>query len=176
MAATGSTRKGPVSIKDSYERLINLLLERIETFYGERLVSVVLFGSVGRGTYRQDSDVDLLIIARDLPSGRMKRVKEFYEGVERKVEGTLKAMRKEGIFAEVSPVIKTPEEALKGSPLFLDMVEDAVILHDEGGFFRGVLKRLSERLRSMGARRVWMANAWYWDLKPDFKPGDRIEL
>jgi hypothetical protein len=28
----------------------------------------------------------------------------------------------------------------------------------------------------LDARRIWLGNAWHWDLKPDFKPGDVIEL
>ncbi|HWP57484.1 MAG TPA: hypothetical protein VNL14_06340, partial [Candidatus Acidoferrales bacterium] len=38
------------------------------------------------------------------------------------------------------------------------------------------LQRLRERLARLGARRVWRGNAWYWDLKPDFKPGDVFEI
>jgi hypothetical protein len=26
------------------------------------------------------------------------------------------------------------------------------------------------------AKRVWKGSAWYWDLKPDYRPGDVIEL
>jgi hypothetical protein len=27
-----------------------------------------------------------------------------------------------------------------------------------------------------GARRIWCGNAWYWDLKPDYRPGEVFEL
>jgi uncharacterized protein len=63
-----------------------------------------------------------------------------------------------------------------GSPLFLDLVEDARILYDEGDFFAGRLERLRERLAALGSRRVWRGNAWYWILKPDLKPGETISL
>ncbi|MDP2755764.1 MAG: nucleotidyltransferase domain-containing protein, partial [Nitrospirota bacterium] len=45
--------------------------------YGHRLVSIVVFGSVARETYRADSDIDILLIANRLPKGRTKRVAEF---------------------------------------------------------------------------------------------------
>jgi len=35
---------------------------------------------------------------------------------------------------------------------------------------------LKGRLDKLGARRIWKDDAWYWDLKPDFKPGDEIVL
>jgi hypothetical protein len=63
-----------------------------------------------------------------------------------------------------------------GSPLLLDMVEDARILHDEGGFLRARLERLRARLPELGSRRVWRGSAWHWVLKPDLQPGDVFEL
>jgi predicted nucleotidyltransferase len=53
------------------------LLVGLRAVYGARLVACAVYGSVGRGTPREDSDVDLLIVARDLPVGRVARVEEF---------------------------------------------------------------------------------------------------
>lgn len=148
------------------------LLEKARRVYGSRLVSLVVFGSVARGTDGPCSDLDLLVVARDLPRGRLKRVREF-EPVEEELEELLKALGRPG---EVSVVFKTPEEALLGSPLFLDMVEDACILLDHQRFFEKVLDRLRLRLWQLGSRRVWKGDAWYWDLKPDFSPGEVFEI
>jgi hypothetical protein len=56
------------------------------------------------------------------------------------------------------------------------MVEDASILFDRNGFFSKILDRLRARLKELGAKRVWKGNIWYWVLKPDYKPGEVIEL
>ena len=64
----------------------------------------------------------------------------------------------------------------QGSPLFLDMIEDARMLHDQDDFLRRTLAEFKARLDRLGARRVWRGNAWYWDLKPDYKPGEVFEL
>lgn len=163
-------------LKERFRELERMLLSEIRCLYGKRLISVVLFGSVARETQSFDSDIDLLIIADELPKGRMKRIGEF-GSVEDKIEPLLKSLRKkEGINTYISAIIKRPEEAQKGSPLFLDMVEDANILFDRDGFFEGVLDRLKKRLKDLGAKRIWRGNIWYWDLKPDYKPGDIIEL
>jgi predicted nucleotidyltransferase len=151
-------------------QLFPVLLRACEDVYGARLVSVVIFGSTGRGTARPDSDVDLLLIADPLPHGRMRRVEEFEE-VERRVAELLP-----GAVPPLSPVLKTPEEAGHGSPLFLDMTEDARILFDRESFFSRQLDRLRARLAQLGSRRVWLGNAWYWDLKPDYRPGEVFEL
>jgi len=162
-------------LKERFKELQDKLLAEVKSFYGDRLVSFVVFGSVARETYRFDSDIDLLIIAEDLPKGRMKRVAQFLT-VEDRIETFLESLRKEGMNTYISPVFKTPEEAEMGSPLFLDMVEDASILFDRNGFFSKVLERLRNRLKELGAKRVWKGNAWYWVLKPDYKPGEVIEL
>ena len=163
-------------LKERFKELERRLLAEIRSFYGERLVSVILFGSVAREAQSFDSDLDLLVIAEGLPQGRMKRIREF-GSVENKVEPFLKTLQqKEGINTYISAIIKSPEEAEKGSPLFLDMVEDAKMLLDRDGFFGAVLERLRKRLKELGSKRIWQGNAWYWDLKPDYKPGDVIEL
>ncbi|MEW6448688.1 MAG: hypothetical protein AB1426_11505 [Bacillota bacterium] len=53
---------------------------------------------------------------------------------------------------DLSPVIKTKEEVLQGSFLFLDLTEDARILYDRGGFLARYLGELKEKLRQMGAK------------------------
>src|SRR3989441_7049798 len=60
-----------------YEEILRRLVTELKALYGARLVACAVYGSVGRGTPRQDSDVDLLIVARDLPRGRLDRVEEF---------------------------------------------------------------------------------------------------
>ena len=165
-----------MKLLERYEAVLARLVPELKVQYGEALVTCAVFGSVGRGTMRDGSDVDVLVIVRGLPRGRMTRMGEF-----RPVEDGLAALLvacggEAGPAASLSPILKTPEEAAAGSPLFLDMVEDAKILYDEGGFFAAVLDRLRARLRQLGSKRIWRGNAWYWDLKPDFKPGEVFEL
>lgn len=162
-------------IKEYFDKLLKTLEIEVKKYYGNRLISFVIFGSVARGTYKYDSDIDMLIIAERLPKGRTRRIAEFGK-IERRLERLLKNLYKQGLFIELSPVIKSPDEAEMGSPIFLDMVEDGKIFYDKNGFFGGILKTLKTRLETLGAKRRWKGNAWYWDLKPDFIPGDVIEI
>jgi uncharacterized protein len=159
----------------TFAPLLNALLEACLRHYGQRLVSLAVYGSMGRGTPRPDSDLDFLIVAEDLPDGRVKRVAEF-AAVESALERSLQALRREGCSVELSPAFKSPAEVLAGSLLFLDMIEDARLLFDRDGFFRAALDAFQARLAKLGARRIWQGNAWYWDLKPDYRPGEIFEL
>jgi len=162
-------------LKEKFKELQVRLLKETKSFYGDNLVSFVVFGSVARETFRFNSDIDILIIAENLPDGRMKRVKQF-SSVEEKIEPFLESLEKQGIHTYISPIFKTPDEVKKGSPLFLDMVEDARILYDKDDFFTKWLNNFKERLKKLGSKRVWRGNMWYWVLKPDYKPGEVIEL
>lgn len=162
-------------VKQHFDALLERLLPVCRVHYAGRLVSLVVFGSVGRGVPGPGSDLDLLLVADPLPQGRLARVAEF-GAVERDLEPLLEEMRSAGLSPELSPLFKTPAEADRGSLLLLDMVQDALILHDRQGFMKRRLARLEERLKSLGARRIWRGNAWFWDLKPDYKPGEVFEL
>lgn len=165
----------PVAVLAAFGPLESAIVDACRAHYGNRLVSVAVFGSVGRGTPRHDSDLDFLILAEGLPAGRMRRSDDF-AAVETILAPALARAADAGIAPLLSPVIKTPEEASQGSPLFLDMIDDARVLFDRDNVLRKVLLKLRERLDRLGARRIWRGNAWFWDLKPDYRPGDEFEL
>jgi hypothetical protein len=158
-----------------FDELIAALQAAVEAAYGDRLVSLGVFGSVGRGTARPDSDLDFLLVVRGLPSGRPARMREF-EVVEAALKPALARASSAGVATRLSPVLKSPEELARGSPLLLDMTEDARVVLDHEGQLAAALARLRDRMRQLGSRRVWCGARWYWVLKPDFKPGEVIEL
>lgn len=150
--------------KENHQEVLDKIASACREFYGGRLVSLAVFGSVGRGTARPDSDIDLLVVVDDLPARRMERVKEFL------------AVEKRFSKLQLSPILKTPSEIRQGSPLMLDMVDDALILHDRTDFLQKQLDILRQKLTLLGAKRIWQGNFWYWDLKPDYHPGEIFEV
>jgi len=165
----------PVAFLDVFDDLLAELATACRTAYGARLVALAVFGSVGRGTPRPDSDIDLLLLVDALPDGRMARVAEF-DRVESAMRPAIARAAAAGVHTRLSPVFKTPAEARAGSALFLDMVDDGRLLVDRDDVFAQVLDDLRERLAALGSVRIWRGSAWYWDLKPSYRPGDVIEL
>jgi uncharacterized protein len=143
-------------------------VEALERRFGGRLVSVVLFGSRARGEAGPESDIDALIVVRGLRRNRFERYGGLRD-VAREVSDE---------FAEaVAPILLTPEEAERVKPYYLGMLSGHVILYDTDGFFSAVLDRLRRRLAELGSRRYVDSEGYeYWDLKPDWKPGDVVEL
>jgi uncharacterized protein len=142
---------------------------------GDRLVSVVLYGSVARGEAGPSSDLDLLIVMETLPVGQFAR-KATLRRLDSMVDERLSVLEAQGCFSGLSRLIMSKVEAERIIPLYLDMTEDAIILEDKGEFFASVLERLRGRLRQLGAVRKRMGRIRYWDLKPDLAPGERFEL
>ena len=162
-------------LREIFEKILGRVKEETLGYYGERLVSLCVFGSVARGTVTPYSDIDLLIVAKDLPTGRLRRVEEFGL-VEERLESTLGEARRAGVETCLSPFLKTPDEVRAGSWLFLDLVEDARILYDQDHFLSNYLENLKTRLVQMGAKRVWDGEVWHWVLTPQYNPKQEIEL
>ena len=138
---------------------------------GERLTSIVLFGSVARGQAGPTSDIDVLLVAEGIPRSLADRRRPFLEAWER-----TRAAR--GLpHVDWNLIVKTPDEARYRSPLYLDIVEEGVLILDRGGFFDDVRAGMRARMREPGSRRIHLPDgSWYWDLKPDWRPGEAIAL
>lgn len=142
---------------------------------GEALVSVVLFGSVARGEADCHSDIDLLLVVEGLPPGRFARMARL-EGIAEELEAARQALWRQGTYTDFSVLVLTPEEARRTRLIYLDMVEDGILLWDRDGFFAGVLGRLRGRLKELGSRRWKRGRTRYWVLTPTIRPGERIVL
>lgn len=150
-----------------HERLSDLcrvFSEAARAEWADQLVAVAVFGSVGRGTPRFDSDCDFLVVLEHCPPDRTGRA-EMALALEHRLNHVMAELALEGITPALSPVVKSRAELLTGFPLLLDMTEDARILYDPEHLLANRLALVRMRLRAAGARRVWSANAWHWDLK-----------
>lgn len=143
--------------------------------WGDSLAAVVLFGSVARQEANSRSDIDLLIVADNLPAGRLARQGRLAP-IDVQLEPAFSRLRQQETFTDICPILKTPAEARRISPLYLDMVEEAVILYERGAFFSDILAELRARLAQLNARRHRRGQTRYWELKPDYKPGEVFEL
>ncbi len=65
----------------------------------------------------------------------------------------------------ISPIIKTRSEASVTTQLYLDMVDDAIIIYDKENFIKEILLQLREKLSVLEAEKVKLGRRWYWRLK-----------
>lgn len=164
------------SLSRPRDDLFGALRVAVLAVYGERLTSLAVFGSWARGTATPVSDLDLLVVAQSLPPSRMKRVREFdpVEAATQTERALVWGTNRPAI--ELAPVFKTPAELAAGSPLYLDMTLWCVVLFDRDHTLGEYLTGLRARMEALGSMRKTFKGGVFWDYKPDFRPGEVVEL
>ena len=130
---------------------------------------------MARGTARPDSDVDVLIIYQ----GRRQQVEQVVMHYLGELESAPEylALARQGIRADIYPVFMDREALADTRWILLDIADHGIVLHDPDLILTHKLERLRQRLAELGSRKVMLEDGtWYWILKPDWKPGEVIEL
>lgn len=160
----------------TYKDFIQTLLAALKADFGDGvIVSCALFGSVARGEAGIYNDLDLLIIHKPV----------LFSPEERFVETLLRVRKGEeygeltdkGLYPQPAVIFKTREELCRQPLILLDVMDHGMILFDEGGVLTGILTKFRAILQEMGAEKiVFEDGSWAWDIKPDWKPGEVIEI
>lgn len=135
------------------------VIDALKQALSDNLVAVVLFGSRARGEADENSDWDLLVIARHLPEKPFKR--HLY----------LKKMLPDIWRGQVAILAKTPEEFEAYLPsLFLDIALDGSILYDSDGYIADRLNRVQRLIQRYGLQREQSGTEliWRWQSFPGF--------
>jgi predicted nucleotidyltransferase len=162
-------------IPPEWRPLIDRAVEAYRAALGDDLVAIALFGSVARGQARPHSDLDLYVVTRErvsvLLDPRLDRVQDLHRSAE------YAALRELGFRPDPAPVLHTVAELVTHPWILLDIADHGVILHDPEGVLGRELAAVRRRLVELGSRRVEQPDgSWYWELRPDWRPGDTIEL
>lgn len=171
MAEKSSAASGYAHVKP----LTDALLEAARARLGNRLTAVALYGSVARGEAHRFSDVDLFVVHR----GASEVVSEAFLRAKLRLRDTplTRELTSQGIPAAPVAVYRSEEELADTPWLLLDMTHHGIILFDPRGVLHRKLQSLRARLRELRSRRIELPDgSWYWDLKPDMRPGEIVTL
>ena len=177
MSPTDYTKR--TKTEHAHQELLQNLTKRLCREFGSSIVSVVLFGSVARGTAGKHSDIDVLIIYDEERVSRKAFRDRFIAIRSTLMSELMEATGCPDIFSLpfISSVLLSRSEADDAPYVLLDVVDEGIVLFDPAGFFARTRKRILRRLRRLGARRFFLEDGtWYWNLKPDARLNEKITI
>jgi len=160
-----------------YAGFLSEYCEVLYEHFSERLVGVLVFGSVARGTWDRNSDIDLLVVVDGWDKPVWERTRELLE-LRRRMRETEEFQRLAELNCPTTirhyPLSRS--EALEPHRIYLDACIEGVILYEREGFLSRVLEGFRKRLSDLGARRITAADGrTYWLLKR-VRAGEVFEL
>lgn len=164
----------PINIPQ--ERYVNIIYDVFRAAKERyRLRSLAVYGSVARGTAKEYSDIDFLMISDEFNGSIASRMDRLI-GIEHDVKDEIRWLIRNGVYTSLNIYPMKPEEAKQLPILFLDLIDEAKILYDDG-LLENLINEMKARTVRLGARKIYIDDgSWYWDLKPDYRPYEMIEL
>lgn len=117
-----------LKLQRKYENVLGAFRSRVLNELGDRIQSIVVYGSVARGEATKDSDIDVLVVSRDKDVGD-------------KVSDVGYEVDFENDFETFITLIHFTKDELEhrikvGSPFIFEILKEGVILYDDGTFQR----------------------------------------
>jgi len=138
-------------IKDAeYQELIEQYVGKILDVFREKVIGVLLFGSVARGVTKPlssaESDVDLILVMEELP-----RLQE-------RIPMISKLVARLRLPSIIQAIYMTPEEfethVKSKSGWIIDAIVDGVVLYDPKHFLQSSKEKLLSELKEKGVERT----------------------
>ena len=171
-----STSESPASIVVAVvDDAVQIVRAKLQEKFGSQFIALVQFGSTTRGSIKQVTDLDLFVVL-DINFRSLSEKRDATRVAEDAGDQVLKKLVPLGYFIAVSCIVRSKEQAQQFSPLYLDMTLYSKIHFDVGGFAQSVISKTQQRILETGAVRKQRGLMWYWDLAPNFKPGDKVEF
>lgn len=124
--------------------------------FGDKLVSLVIFGSRAKGRGRWDSDLDLIIVLEGLPDD-WRRKDKILSDLEYEMS------IRYGI--SISPIYFSPQDIEIGveikDRLLLGVLLAYEIIYDKNNFFKKNIEKLKKTLQKEGAKYIRREKTWH---------------
>jgi len=156
------------------ERYLHLLVDACAQLHRSDLglMGVWLFGSVARGEARPNSDVDLIVVAKNLKEEKGKMAGAVYARLE--IGEERKFLLRNGFATDVSVYPMTERELFRFYPIMLDVIDHGIVVYEKGEVLTRVARSMQDGMARLGVRKVQLRRGWMWLLPPQLRVGERV--
>jgi predicted nucleotidyltransferase len=149
-----------------YSAVLSRYVRILHDHFGGRLEGVSLFGSIARGDWDRDSDIDLLVVVEGWGGPGWQRTRELWPLKVKLMETEeYRGAEAKGYFPIIQHYPLSKDEASLFHRMYLDASLEGIILYEKDGFLSKLFEGIRERLRGQGAYRVTVpGEGYYWVL------------
>ncbi len=149
-----------------YAAVLSRYVRVLHDYFGDRLEGVLLFGSVARGDWDRDSDIDLLVVVEDWGGPGWRRTRELWPLKVKLMETEeFRVAEAKGFPPMIQHYPVSKMEAAEFHRIYLDASVEGIVLYEKNRFLSQLFERVRETLRSQGAYRVTVpGRGHYWVL------------
>ena len=163
----------PIIFRDYLFNFAKILKKNFE----DNLLSVILFGSVARGKWTIESDLDLFAIVSNTYSGEIQLSQKIIDLI---IEFEQSHSVKDDNGKDISPSIQVISLFLKEldifRTIFYDIAVDGILIYDRNQFGAKFIKKIKDRIKEKGLKRIFNSdNDFYWKRR-NIKFGEIVEL
>lgn len=161
-----------------YSKILERYCKILYEHFGTKLLGIALFGSIARGDWNKNSDIDLLVIVEEWDKKPVwERIRELLKLKKklRETEEYKRAVRK-GYFPIIQHYPLSRKEALEFHRIYIDMCLDGIILYERDKFLTKIIEKVRQKLLLHGAKRITIPGKGYYWILADLKAGEVIEF
>lgn len=159
-----------LEVNNLFSQLMVQLLEQAKDAYADNLLGILQFGSTVDSYLKNDTDIDLIIVLKQLPPRRRDRYDIFFS-IEDRLQEQLKKLQTRGHSLYFSPIFRDEKRIRAFSPLLLDITEKSKILYDPQNILQQAIDKTRDWIIKSGAYKRQRGLKWFWVLSPNHVPG-----
>lgn len=155
---------------ETYQKLLDVFKKEIDKKLGNKILSMIIFGSVSRGQAKGSSDIDIFTFFDDFKIKRSELNNILTSIILnlRKTDEYIKLVDKK-IYPEIYPFLISKSKANDYLWVFFDATKESKIIIDIDGFAKNLIKDIKNKIENLGGKRVKLGNGkTCWILYDDF--------